>query len=487
MDRMSPAAEFDKLNAERTVLLARGKLRIAGWEPSEIHPNVLVPTFSTPQDLKGFYANKFVPVKAKNENGDVVTKKKPLFDFWMRHADRPTAVGMTLDVSKDRFIDGRLNLWRGFSVEPKEGKWDLIRGHITNVVCAGNASHAKYVLNWIAWSLQNPTKPAEVVLVLRGAKGAGKGWLARLLCRLFGAHAIHLSERKHVIGNFNAHFLLCCLCYLDEALWAGDKAGEGTLKRMVTEDSLTCEPKGLDAFSIPNRLTLIMTSNEDWVVPASSDERRYCVLDVADTRVRDFGYFNALNAQLENGGTEAFLHAMLNRDLRGWHPRQDVPQTAALAAQQTESSSPLERWLGGILERGSLPAWVRDPQTGYVRQVVVSGHPDRARSQRLWWHACATDRKMRDHMAEHAFYAWLTKEGIPLGQRDKHSNTRQFPPLAEARQAWNAKRAWWPMPDAPDATWAFAPEYFEDKEQRRIADGWLEQDEPEVPTTVVEG
>jgi len=117
----------------------------------------------------------------------------------------------------------------------------------------------------------------------------------------------------------------------------------------------------------------------------------------------------------------------------------------------------------------------------------VSGHPDRARSQRLWWHACATDRKMRDHMAEHAFYAWLTKEGIPLGQRDKHSNTRQFPPLAEARQAWNAKRAWWPMPDAPDATWAFAPEYFEDKEQRRIADGWLEQDEPEVPTTVVEG
>ena len=31
------------------------------------------------------------------------------------------------------------------------------------------------------------------------------------------------------------------------------------------------EPKGVDPFPMPNRLKILMASNNDWVVPASAD------------------------------------------------------------------------------------------------------------------------------------------------------------------------------------------------------------------------
>ncbi len=94
-----------------------------------------------------------------------------------------------MDTSGERFVDGRLNLWRGFGVEPKPGEWPLLRRHILDVLCSGNKEHARYMARWIAWGVQNPIKQSEVALVLGGDKGTGKGKFLRLLCRLFGTHA----------------------------------------------------------------------------------------------------------------------------------------------------------------------------------------------------------------------------------------------------------------------------------------------------------
>jgi hypothetical protein len=130
-----------------------------------------------------------------------------------------------MDTSGERFVDGRLNLWRGFGSEPKPGEWPLLRRHILDVLCSGNKEHAQYMARWIAWRVQNPIKQSEVALVLGGDKGTGKGKFLRLLCRLFGTHAIQISDRKHLTGSFNAHFMQTCLLFADEAFWPGDKGG----------------------------------------------------------------------------------------------------------------------------------------------------------------------------------------------------------------------------------------------------------------------
>ena len=100
--------------------------------------------------------------------------------------------------------------------------------------------------------------------------------------------------------------------FLDEAFWAGDKQGEGTLKALITESTLMIEPKGVDSFQMPNRLKILMASNNDWVVPASADERRYFVLDVPDTRKGDKAYFSALAAAIEGDELAALLDYLLS-------------------------------------------------------------------------------------------------------------------------------------------------------------------------------
>jgi hypothetical protein len=116
----------------------------------------------------------------------------------------------------------------------------------------------------------------------------------------------------------------------------------GELKRLITEPTLTIEPKAVDPFSMSNCLHIIMASNEDWVVPAGMDARRFAVMDVSSQRMGDKAYFKALWAEMEEGGTAAMLHDLLSMDLRGWHPRDDIPQTEALLQQKMESLKGVE-------------------------------------------------------------------------------------------------------------------------------------------------
>jgi hypothetical protein len=96
------------------------------------------------------------------------------------------------------------------------------------------------------------------------------------------------------------------------------------------------EPKGINAFTVRNYCRLILATNEDRVVPAGPDERRFAVFDVSSEHAQDHGYFAAIADQLEDGGNEALLYYLLNFDLS----RVDVgtiPRTDALLAQKIQS------------------------------------------------------------------------------------------------------------------------------------------------------
>ena len=117
--------------------------------------------------------------------------------------------------------------------------------------------------------MQFKTKCAEVAVVMRGLKGTGKGTLGSLLCRIFANQALHISSRKHLVGTFNRHLMNCCFLFADEAFWAGYHAGAAELQRMVTELTLSIEPKGIYSYQAINNLSIIMASNEDWVLSVS--------------------------------------------------------------------------------------------------------------------------------------------------------------------------------------------------------------------------
>jgi hypothetical protein len=241
--------------------------------------------------------------------GTPVVKK--LGQLWLDSPHRRFYRGIEL-APNGRATADYYNLWRGFSVQPKAGSWALFKRHVLEVIAGNDPSIFSYVVSWMAAAVQDPGKPGYTALVLRGGMGTGKTTFAKWFGSLFGAHFLHLDSTHQLTGHFNAHLQNAILVFADEAAWPGDKAGAGALKRMVTEDTIFIERKGMDALQMPNLIHLILASNDEWLWPAAVDERRGVIIDVSDHRRNDRPYFAALEKELlKEGGLSAMLHDLL--------------------------------------------------------------------------------------------------------------------------------------------------------------------------------
>ena len=165
-----------------------GKTVIASWEPSSLDPTRQIVAFQSKESFLLRYSNRCAMVEVTNKSGATAQVEMPLSTWWLTHRHRRQYRGITFWPGKGKVVNDCLNLWRDWGCKAKPGDWSLIRDHIETVLASGNAEFAEYLIRWIAWSIQNPDKQAEVAVVLIGAKGSGKGTLVRLLERIFGQH-----------------------------------------------------------------------------------------------------------------------------------------------------------------------------------------------------------------------------------------------------------------------------------------------------------
>ena len=251
--------------------------------------------------------------------------------------------------------DDTLNLWRGYGLEPKQGNWSLLRNHVRNVVCSARQEDFEYLLNWMAYAVQRPSEPIGVAVALRGPQGAGKGVLGRVFGSFFGKHFAHIANGEQLTGRFNASLATSCAVFLDEALWAGDKKGEGVLKALITEPRLQLEAKFRDPIMVENRVRIIVASNNDWCVPAGIGDRRWFVLDVGKTfaGTNHSEYWEPIYAEIKNGGAAAMFYDLLAIDLNEFDVRA-VPHTEAKAQQQAHSLIGTDAWLYHVLQEGEI-------------------------------------------------------------------------------------------------------------------------------------
>jgi hypothetical protein len=342
------AAMVGDFNKRYTVVLEGGKavVYLTTYDPTLGRERITTMAF---EDLKKLYLNQSI-LTGQDGTGKQVFKS--VADVWLTSQDRAQYIhGVVFDPT-GRQQDGILNLWKGFAVKPEPGNWSIMKDHIRIHICAENAEHFDYFMGWLARLVQFPAEQAEVAIVMRSVEGTGKGTVARALMRIFGRHAMTVSNSKHLVGAFNWHLRDCVFLFADEAFFAGDRAHVGVLNSLITEPTLTLEGKGKDIGDpTPNRLHIMMASNESWVVPATVEARRYFVLDVLDAVVGNKVYFDELNAQMEDGGHGAMLYDLLNCDLTGFDYR-NAPKTAALQGQKKLSMDTTNAWWSDVLHRG---------------------------------------------------------------------------------------------------------------------------------------
>lgn len=291
--------------------------------------------------FKQWFSNRFT--ETVNPQGDL--KVVTWATRWLSARDRRQFQGIEFNPGPDaQATEGYLNLWRGFAVEPRKGgSYAIFRDHLLNNVCDGDGALFLWVFGWFAHLLQRPRERIGTALVMRGKMGTGKTKIGEVIGSLIAAHYFAVDDPRYITGQFNAHMAACLLLQGEEAVWAGDKAAEGRLKGLVTSKFQMIEAKGIDPIRIDNFVRLLMTSNEDWVVPAGKDERRFCVLDINPRCAQNTEYFREMDEELDAGGREALLHDLLHFDLSQVDLRK-IPRTAGLLEQKLRSLDSVDSW-----------------------------------------------------------------------------------------------------------------------------------------------
>lgn len=331
-----------RMNNEHAVVSIGSKVRFLHTAPDREGNSEL--RFLGREDMRRLYDAVVVkgdPTKPKT----VVTA----FDLWERWPKRRRYAGIGFfpgspchppKVPKDY-----LNLWRGFAIDPRPGDWSLFKAHLRDKVCGGDDTLFNWVMDWLAQMVQAPQVKMGSAIVLRSPeKGTGKSLVLRFVQRIFGQHARTASHLDHIVGKFNGHLEDTVFFGVEEGFWAGNKQASSTLKTMITEPTLAVERKGLDSESKPNFTRVMFVSNEDWVVPVGTDERRFLVLDVKNDKAKQKSYFEPIFDQMENkGGLEAMLHELLQRQITS--DLRNPPSTDALMKQRAHSLDGPQRWL----------------------------------------------------------------------------------------------------------------------------------------------
>ena len=309
--------------------------------------------------------SKFIGIK----DGNPIFKEVSVFREWKQHQKRRQynkGIKFYPGALPEQGAKNYYNSWRGFPVVGKKGNFPKIEYHLKHIWCRDNIEHYNYLMAWLADIIQNPAEKKGVALVIKGGKGWGKSIIfEELLVKIFGYTYIKIDKAEQITGKFNQHLQGKLLLVLEEAIWAGDKNAEGSLKSMITDTQFMIEGKGVNAEKSEAYFRMAFISNEKQAVPATKDERRFFALKLSDEVDGNIEYFKELIHEIQNGGLEAFMFHLENLDISNISIRQ-APRTAALFEDILAKMETVERFLYDLLHEntvqlehsgGYIPLW----------------------------------------------------------------------------------------------------------------------------------
>ena len=301
------------------------------------------------------FRNKFLNQKIINPyRKPNASKYRDIGSLWLESKKRREYEQCVFDPTEKINTKKYYNLFRGFSVKPIKGDWSILRNHIYEIICNGNKIMDNWLMSWMARIIQNPggERPGTAV-VFKGEQGSGKGCLVNALGKLMHRHFLPITQPKHLTGNFNSHLKDALLVFADEVTWGGDKQAEGILKGLITEPYFMLEQKNKDAFKVKSHVNLMISSNNDWIIPAGLQERRFFTLAVNNSKVGDREYFNKLHKQISlKQALEAMMYDLLNYNIN--IDLRTIPRTDELLQQIINSMHPVHKFWYDRLQYGML-------------------------------------------------------------------------------------------------------------------------------------
>jgi hypothetical protein len=297
--------------------------------------------------------------------------KNTIAEIWFAYTERRKVDNVIFVPRPEEHIEQNeypsFNLYRGAGVTRAQAKrWADTHpnwlaqlqpwlDHVEQILCRGNKDHTAYLLGWVSSVVQKPWIKTGVGVVLQGQQGSGKSLFVDGIGQIIGTeHYLPVHDPKDVLGDYTHLLRACILLFMDESLWAGDKASEQQLKKLITQPQHRVHEKFLSSVMVASFLNLIFATNNDWAVPVEASDRRFFALTVDDKyagrqTAEAKAYFDKLCAV----PIEAVAHYLYEFQLADFNPR-EIPATELQRDQKFRSFDPLKKWWHDVLSHGEI-------------------------------------------------------------------------------------------------------------------------------------
>lgn len=237
------------------------------------------------------------------------------------------------DYSSDIFnsFDGFLHPWNeDFVID--YSKIQRFRDHLKNIWADGNEKLYICIEKWFALILQQPNKKTQTCLVLTGDEGLGKNITTDIFRdHVLGAkYMLEVSDITKVTQRFNSCIEDKIFTILNEAANVGPTSHgvQEILKDLITASTQVIELKGKEPYTINDRNNYICFSNNEFVIKASKDLRRFVFLRGSEAMKGNAEYFNNLMSDFEKHDAGIHLyHYFMDIDISDFNPQRDFPIT----------------------------------------------------------------------------------------------------------------------------------------------------------------
>jgi hypothetical protein len=304
--------------------------------------------FFSKEQFQMLYQNQFINLGTP-EN----PKLRTLDRVWLANKYRAQFSGLDLAPGEpERTRCGALNTYRGFSVEPIAGDiqpyMDLLSWNIPD------EEEQKYLLNFMAYKVQNPASKYSVAAVLwSNTQGVGKNLLAETFAGLFDQQHWCVVGQEVFSDQFTEWQHLKLVVIGDEVSSTSSRTQSDRIKGWITATQNRINPKNSTKFQEPNLMCYIFLSNHPDAVFMDATDRRFWVAECASQRPNK-DLIQRFIEWRDGRGKATLLHHLLNRDTGDFDSKAPAPNTKAKQEMIEDNRSGLERWLDEIMQATSI-------------------------------------------------------------------------------------------------------------------------------------
>tara|TARA_R110000772_G_scaffold67340_4_gene149575 strand:+ start:196 stop:2748 length:2553 start_codon:yes stop_codon:yes gene_type:complete len=283
-----------------------------------------------PKKVVFYNYNKFftltAPITYQVLGPDGNAKTMPFLSRWIADSTRRCYLNMEFYPPPLVCPENEYNLFKGFDYEkwkPEECEYDestdisIFLNHLR--LLSGDSKKEEiynYLLNWFAHMIQKPGELPEVAIVIKSEQGVGKNIIFDSFGKIILGHSFYLTtaDPSHILGRF-ADLKGKILITADEAGGKNIYENNAQLKALITNHTVKCETKGIQAMDITNYARIVSLTNQNVPVVVEQSDRRYVAIEILE-KPKEEEYYTAFGeAFKDKRRMKKFIDYLLSIDL----------------------------------------------------------------------------------------------------------------------------------------------------------------------------